>query len=112
MRYEEFWGLTPVSLEDIIYAENEKLKEQMELQDIYNWQLGQYIQAAYSDVLASAFGKRTNSYPKKPAFSRELMQENNVKELSEAQKELETMKFKDFFNNLGKHVKIKNKEGK
>lgn len=83
----------------------------MELQDIYNWQLGQYIQAAYSDVLASAFGKHTNSYPKKPAFSRELMNENNAKELSETQKELETMKFVDFFNNLGNNVKIKKKEG-
>lgn len=83
----------------------------MELQDVYNWQLGQYIQAAYSDVLASAFGKHTNSYPKKPAFSRELMN-NDSQELSETQKELETMKFKDFFNNLGNYVKIKNKEGK
>lgn len=84
----------------------------MELYDIYNWQLGQYIFSAFGDVLSSAFGKKSNNYPKKPLFSRELMNHDNQKELSEKQKEFETLKFKNFFSNLGDYVKIKKKEGK
>ena len=110
MRYEEFWKLTPISLYDIVTANTEKLKEEMELQDICNWQLGQYFYLAQLDALASAFGKSGHSYPKEPQFSRALSK-TDEKELSEKQKELETMKFKDFFSNLGRHVKIKKDKG-
>ena len=110
MRYEEFWKLTPVSLSDIVTANIERLKEEMEIQDVQNWQLGQYFYLAQLDALAALNGNRGNNYPKEPQFSRALNQ-NNSKELSEKQKELETMKFKDFFSNLGSYVKIKKNKG-
>lgn len=110
VRYEEFWKLTPISLCDIITANIEKLKEEMEIQDVQNWQLGQYFYLAQLDALAMLNGKHGNNYPKEPQFSRALSQ-TDEKELSEKQKELETMKFKDFFSNLGSYVKIKKDKG-
>lgn len=83
----------------------------MYLRDISNWQLGQYIQLAFSDVMASAFGKKTNNYPQKPAFSKQFENENTQEVISKAQEELETLKFKNFFDNLGNYVKIKKKGG-
>lgn len=111
VRYDEFWGLTPVSLRDILYAKDEQFKEQMLLRDISNWQLGQYIQLAYGDVMANAFGKRTNNYPQKPAFSKQYEPYETQSELTRAQEELETLKFKNFFDHLGDFVKIKKKGG-
>lgn len=105
--YDEFWNLTPISLSDILYAKDEQLKEKMLLRDISNWQLGQYIQLAFGDVMASAFGKRINNYPQKPVFSKQYETEDSQKNLSKAQEELETLKFKNFFDNLGDFVKIK-----
>lgn len=85
----------------------------MELNDVYNWQLGQYIKAAYGDILAGAFGKHSDMYPKEPLFSKELLKSQEEKELlSEKQKELETLKFQEFFTNLGSHVAIKKKGGR
>ena len=101
--YEEFWKLTPVTLNYIMKAKNEKLKEEMELQDIYNWQLGQY----YCFAIADALSKGGNIYPDKPLFTKIQPQE----QLSKAQEELETLKFKEFFGNLGSYVKIKKKGG-
>lgn len=109
--YDEFWRLTPVSLRDILYAKDEQFKEEMLLRDISNWQLGQYIELAFSDVMANAFGKRANNYPQKPVFSKQYEATAEQESLSKAQEQLETLKFKDFFDNLGKHVKIKKKGG-
>lgn len=111
MRYEEFWKLTPISLSDIVAANVEKLKEEMQIKDICNWQLGQYFYLAQLDALASAFGKNGHSYPKTPSFSNALKAEDNGKKLSEKQEELETMKFKNFFSNLGDYVAIKKNKG-
>ena len=83
----------------------------MLLRDISNWQLGQYIQLAFSDVMANAFGKRTNNYPQKPAFSKQYETDNTQEDLTKTQEELETLKFKNFFSNLGDYVKIKKKGG-
>lgn len=106
VRYEEFWKLTPSSLEDIIYANSERIKEEAEIQDIYNWQLGQYIQCAIASVLPKG-----SPYPKEPMFSKQLRQSNSGDKLSEEQIELETLKFQDFFSNLGSHIAIKKKGG-
>lgn len=106
MRYEEFWKLNPSSLEDIIYANSERIKEEAERQDTYNWQLGQYVH----DAIVSAFSK-SSPYPNEPMFSKQLKQLNPEGKLDEKQIELETMKFQAFFSNLGSHVAIKKKGG-
>ena len=111
MRYEEFWKLTPISLSDIVAANVEKLKEEMQIKDICNWQLGQYFYLAQLDALASAFGKHGHNYPKKPSFSNLIKEEENNKSLSKKQEELETMKFKNFFSHLGDYVAIKKNKG-
>ena len=111
MRYEEFWKLTPISLSDIVAANVEKLKEEMQIQDICNWQLGQYFYLAQLDAISSAFGKNAHAYPKEPKFSNALKEQEIDKQLSDKQKELETMKFKNFFSNLGDYVAIKKNKG-
>jgi hypothetical protein len=110
VRYEEFWKLTPISLSDIVAANLEKLKEDMQIKDICNWQLGQYFYLAQLDALANAFGKNGHNYPKEPKFSNALKEDKENK-LSEKQEELETMKFKNFFSNLGNYVAIKKNKG-
>ena len=112
MRYEDFWGLTPSALVDIIYANGERQKQQFAVNDISNWQLGQYIELAFSEALAGAFGKKAEIYPKEPMFSKNII--NDIKgreQLTKAQEELELMKFKEFFSNLGSHVAIKKQGG-
>lgn len=52
-------------------------------------------------------GKQTSIYPKEPLFTKDLR--NKVDKLTPKQEELETMKFKEFFDNLGHYVKIKDK---
>lgn len=108
VRYDEFWSLTPLSLNDIIYANSERIKQEMEIVDTQNWQLGQYIIAAIADVFS---GKATSSYPKKPLFAAKDIDKQEV-EMTESQIELETLKFKNFFSNLGQNVTIKKKGGK
>lgn len=112
MQYDKFWDLTPNALFDIIYSNSERIKQDLALRDITNWQLGQYMQAALSEALAGAFGKKADIYPKEPMFSKNYIErQKDQEQLTMAQKELETMKFKDFFSNLGNYVAIKKKGG-
>lgn len=94
-----------------MYANNERQKEQMQLQDIYNWQLGQYIEEAHREALTKAFGKHADIYPKEPLFASALLNSDRGEVISKSQEELETLKFKEFFSNLGNHVAIKKKGG-
>lgn len=78
----------------------------MEIVDTQNWQLGQYILAAIGD----AFSKNSNLYPKQPLFAAKDISKREP-EMTDAQIELETLKFENFFSNLGKNVAIKKKGG-
>lgn len=108
VRYDEFWNLTPLSLSDIIYANSERIKQDLEIADVQNWQLGQYIIAAIGDVFS---GKSSSLYPKQPLFAAKDISKREP-EMTDAQIELETLKFENFFSNLGKNVAIKKKGGK
>lgn len=98
---EDFWNLTPITLSIVIQAKCEKQKEYLEIQDNYNWQLGQYIRLAVGSCLSDKC-----KYPTKPLFSK---LENEERELSEQEKQNERLKAKLFFSNLGDYVAIKNK---
>lgn len=111
MQYDKFWELTPAALSDIAYSNSERIKQELAIRDASNWQLGQYIEIAVSEALASAFGKKVNIYPKEPMFSKHLHNPEKQEQLTKAQEELELMKFKNFFSNLGRHVAIKKKGG-
>ena len=104
VRYEEFWDLTPLSLSDILNAYFEKRQDDMRLQDMYNWQLGQYVRMAVGDCLS---GKHTSIYPKEPMFSKKP--NTSEQKLSKKQEELETLKFKEFFTNWQGHFAIQKK---
>lgn len=106
IKYSEFWGLTAREVNLIEIAYNENIKEQMYLNDVSNWQLGQYVLLAVNEAIAKSMGKNLDIYPKKPEFGKDMIEETQDKE---KQEELETMKFQDFFSHLGDYVKIKDK---
>lgn len=85
----------------------------MELRDISNWQLGQYIKVAVCDAV-SAFGKKVlNNYPKEPDFYAKIRKEetNNLSEQENQElKELQLMKVMAYLergNNLIKPINNK-----
>ena len=112
MQYDKFWNLTPTALFDIIYSNSERIKQELSLKDATNWQLGQYVELAFSQALAGAFGKKVSIYPKEPIFSKNIEQRKESQEqLTKAQEQLETLKFEQFFSNLGDYVAIKKNGG-
>ena len=68
--------------------------------------MGQYVLAA----IGQAFSKSSNIYPKQPLFAAKQTESSSNGKLTKEQEELETLKFKNFFSNLGQNVKIKKKE--
>lgn len=108
MDYKLFWTLTPKTLKPFFIADMNKFKRENDVYDSRNWQLGQYIKIAYGDILGSAFGKsKVDNYPKTPMFQSEKNNKLKEKELSEDEKNIERLKAKVFFQNLGDFVAIK-----
>ncbi len=100
--------MTPASLADILYSNSEREKDLAAIRDLENWQLGQYIGSA----IVNAFSKTGNTYPQKPIFAfKQAESSESSKSLTKAQQDLETLKFQEFFNNLGSYVTIKKKKG-
>lgn len=64
MTYDQFWFCDP----QLYYIYEEAYKEQMEYRykekDIFNWQLGQYIQLAVGSCLS-----KECKFPERPMFS-------------------------------------------
>lgn len=79
----------------------------MEIADVQSWQLGQYMVAAVRQALS----KSSNIYPQNPLFAASKVDKPTDGQLTKEQEELETLKFKDFFSNLGQNVAIKKKGG-
>lgn len=82
--YEDFWKLNPHKISVISDGYQEKLKNEMTVQDHLNWITGQYFLSAL-EVALSGFSKNSNAkYIEKPVLSNDVT--------SEEQEELEMRK--------------------
>ena len=63
MSYNQFWFDDPQLYYIYEQAYKEQMEDRLKEKDIYNWQLGQYIQLAVGSCLA-----KECKYPKEPCF--------------------------------------------
>ena len=86
---EEFWHLNPHKISVISDGYNEKIKQEMIINDRLNWMMGQYVLSALT-VVMDGFSKSPKAkYIEKPMLSDEITDEEQ--EELEMKKEIEAM---------------------